>query len=52
MRTLGLFVAMGSLLAAQVPQTPNPTQQSGPVPGWWFDAGVSRHRGCAHDQGD
>jgi outer membrane protein OmpA-like peptidoglycan-associated protein len=31
MRTLGLFVAMGSLLAAQVPQVPNPTQQSGPV---------------------
>jgi outer membrane protein OmpA-like peptidoglycan-associated protein len=32
MRTLGLFVAMGSLLAAQVPQAPNPTQQSSAVP--------------------
>jgi outer membrane protein OmpA-like peptidoglycan-associated protein len=31
MRTLGLFVAMVSLLAAQVPQAPNPTQQSSPV---------------------
>ena len=31
MRTVGLFVVMGSLLAAQVPQTPNPTQQSSPV---------------------
>ncbi len=31
MRTLGLFVAMGSLVAAQVPQAPNPTQQSSPV---------------------
>jgi outer membrane protein OmpA-like peptidoglycan-associated protein len=31
MRTLGLFVVMGSLLAAQVPQAPNPTQQSSPV---------------------
>jgi outer membrane protein OmpA-like peptidoglycan-associated protein len=31
MRTLGLFVAMASLLAAQVPQVPNPAQQAGPV---------------------
>ena len=31
MRTLGLFLAMGCLVAAQVPQAPNPNQQSSPV---------------------
>ncbi len=31
MRTLSLFIALGSLLAAQAPQAPNPTLQPNPI---------------------
>jgi hypothetical protein len=49
MRTLGLFVAMGSSLLG--PQGPT-RRRNLSRPGRRFDAGVSRHRVCAHDQGD
>jgi hypothetical protein len=31
MRMLSLFIALGSLLAAQAPQAPNPTLQPNPI---------------------